>query len=91
MHTTCYINYENYEQYEQKPFSSIYTFVCSISPDMHKVWLCSALSRVPDSKVHEANMGSIWGRQDPGGSHVGAMAFVIWRSLSPVTRCTRII
>ena len=28
---------------------------------------------VPDSKVHGANMGSIWGRQDPGGSHVGPM------------------
>ena len=25
----------------------------------------------PDSKVHEANMGPIWGRQDPGGPHVG--------------------
>ena len=25
----------------------------------------------PDSKVHEANMGHIWGRQDPGGHHVG--------------------
>ena len=23
--------------------------------------------KVPDSKFHEANMGSIWGRQDPGG------------------------
>ena len=25
----------------------------------------------PDSKVHGANMGPIWGRQDPGGSYVG--------------------
>ena len=32
----------------------------------------------PDSKVHGANMGSIWGRQDPGGSHVGPMNFAIW-------------
>ena len=32
----------------------------------------------PDSKVHGANMGSIWGRQDhPGGPHVGPMNFVI--------------
>ena len=23
----------------------------------------------PDSKVHGANMGPIWGRQDPGGPH----------------------
>ena len=32
---------------------------------------------VPDGKVHGANMGSIWGRQDPGGSHVGPMNFAI--------------
>ena len=32
----------------------------------------------PDSKVHGANMGPIWGRQDPGGPHVGPMNFVIW-------------
>ena len=25
-----------------------------------------------------ANMGPIWGRQDPGGPHVGPMNFVIW-------------
>ena len=27
----------------------------------------------PDSKVHGANMWPIWGRQDPGGPHVGPM------------------
>ena len=32
----------------------------------------------PDSKVHGANMGPIWGQQDPGGPHVGAMDFSIW-------------
>ena len=32
----------------------------------------------PDSKVHGANMGPIWGRQDPGGPHVGPMNLVIW-------------
>ena len=25
----------------------------------------------PDNKVPGANMGPIWGRQDPGGPHVG--------------------
>ena len=35
----------------------------------------------PDSKVHVANMGSIWGRQDPGGPHVGPMNFAIWEVL----------
>ena len=32
---------------------------------------------LPDSKVHEANMGPIWGRQDPGEPHVGPMNFAI--------------
>ena len=29
----------------------------------------------PDRKVHGANMGPIWGRQDPGAPHVGPMNF----------------
>ena len=32
----------------------------------------------PDSKVHGANMGPIWGRQDPGGPHFGPMNFALW-------------
>ena len=32
----------------------------------------------PDSKVHGANMGPIWGRQDPSGPHIGPMDFAIW-------------
>ena len=32
----------------------------------------------PDSKVDGVNMGPIWGRQDPGGPHVGPMNFAIW-------------
>ena len=36
---------------------------------------------VPDSKVHGANMGPIWGRQGPGGPHVGPMNLAIWGSL----------
>ena len=31
-----------------------------------------------DCKVHGANMGPIWGRQDPGGPHVGPGNFAIW-------------
>ena len=31
----------------------------------------------PDSKVHGANMGSIWGRQDPGGPHAGPVNVAI--------------
>ena len=33
---------------------------------------------IPDSKVHGANMGPIWGRQELGGPHDGPMDFVIW-------------
>ena len=36
------------------------------------------IQRVPDSKVHRANMGPISGRQDPGSPHVGPMNFAIW-------------
>ena len=32
----------------------------------------------PDSKVHGTNTGRIWGRQDPGGPHVGPMNLAIW-------------
>ena len=36
------------------------------------------LENYPDSKVPGANMGPIWGLQDPGGPHVGPMNFAIW-------------
>ena len=32
----------------------------------------------PDSKVHGANMGPIWVRQDPAGPHIVPMNFAIW-------------
>ena len=34
-----------------------------------------------DSKVYGANMGPIWGRQDPGGPHVGPTNLDIWVQL----------
>ena len=40
-------------------------------------------SNNPDSKVHGANMGPIWGRQDPSGPHVGPMNFAIWEHPRP--------
>ena len=33
----------------------------------------------PDGKIHGANIGPIWGRQDPGGPDVGLMSVVIWK------------
>ena len=41
----------------------------------------------PNSKAHGANMGTIWGRQDRGGPHVGPTNFAIW-GLSEATRKT---
>ena len=44
--------------------------------------LCMSFKVSPDSKVHHgANMGPIWGRQDPDGPHVGPMSFAIWEVL----------
>ena len=37
---------------------------------------------IPDSKVHGPNMGPIWGRQDPGGPHVGPMNLAIYDIIS---------
>ena len=37
------------------------------------------------SKTHGANMGPIWGREDPGGPHVGPVDFVIWDSITCIT------
>ena len=35
---------------------------------------------IPWFKVHGANEGPIWGRQDPGGPHVGPLNLAIWVS-----------
>ena len=50
----------------------------NISYDLCDIPICGMFWSSPDSKVHGANMGLIWGRQDPGGPHVGPMNFVIW-------------
>ena len=44
--------------------------------DFESVWASEVYT--PDSKVHEANMGPILGRQDPGGPHVGPTNIAIW-------------
>ena len=38
------------------------------------------MKEVPDSKDPGANMGPIWGRQDPDGPYVGPRNFPIWGS-----------
>ena len=43
----------------------------------------------PDSNVYGANMGPIWGRQDPGGPHAGPMNFAIWDTLKDICKTDR--
>ena len=49
---------------------------------------CSATTAVTflDSKVYGANMGPIWGRQDPGGPHVGPMNLACYLGSSQIGR-----
>ena len=42
------------------------------------LWRLHKCKTIPNSKVHGANMGPIWGRQDTGGPHVGPMNDAIW-------------
>ena len=70
-----------------------YTFMCNLLQLDKFQWINSFLLRksvpvqittmisqrnFPDSMVHGASMGPTWGRQDPGGPHVGPMNFAIW-------------
>ena len=48
--------------------------------------IMSVVSSSTDNKVHGTNMGPIWGRQDPGGPHVGPMNFAIWGHHLPTKR-----
>ena len=41
------------------------------------------VSKHPDGKVHGAHLGPTWGRQDPGGPHVGPMSLAIWEITQP--------
>ena len=42
-----------------------------------------------DSQVQWANMEPIWGRQDPGGAHVGPLNFAIWDAYRSLHRLPR--
>ena len=57
-------------------------FVAKSWGKLHDTLLTPASKQhTPESNVHGANMGPIWDRQDPGGSHVGPMNFGIWDPL----------
>ena len=48
----------------------------TLSDCKHTKWVI--WTTLLDSKVHGANMGPIWGRQEPGGPDNGPMNFAIW-------------
>ena len=69
-------------------YSIIYHILCNIKAALLRLLYSIdvgvgifALFLFPESKVHWANMGPIWGRQGPGGPHVGPMNFAIWVGL----------
>ena len=67
---------QNIFSYENSQYRH-HTRCPSIQQDMWHHLRDQWLTNVPDSKVHGANTGLIWGRQDPGGPHVGPMNFAI--------------
>ena len=52
------------------------SYAPKLSAGDHQIMVLVCIT--PDSKVHGAIIGPIWGRQDPGGPHVGPMNFAIW-------------
>ena len=65
--------------YLSRPFDRSASFTAHASGcNVQYLATGSRQNNTPDSKAHGANMGPIWGRQDPGGPHVGPMKFAIW-------------
>ena len=56
-----------------------------ISGTVYSEWILQGIGNTPDSKVHGANMGPIWDRQDPAGPHVGPMNVAIWDTFHVAT------
>ena len=46
------------------------------------MWVRFSIEDFPDSKIHGAYMGPIWGRQDPDGPHIDPMNFTAWVCIS---------
>ena len=53
---------------------------------MNTFYECHRTSLIPDSKDQGANMGPLWGGQDPGGPHVVPMNFAIWDDYSTLVQ-----
>ena len=60
------------------PWYTVPNFTLCMQQSLVRWILYFHLETFPDSKVHGANMGPIWGRQNPGGPHVGPINFAIW-------------
>ena len=63
----------------------IYIYMCTIRFPIHCSEDGSLGQRtrnlkqfIPDSNIHGANVGPTWGRQDPGGPHVGHRNIATW-------------
>ena len=74
----CPLHRQKYNQIRTRISNHVYCFIYNYSS---MPWLQGRISKHPDSKVRGANMGPIWGRQDPGGPHVGPMNFAIWAAI----------
>ena len=51
---------------------------CTDSDEKVGIMITLGFQYYPDIKVHGSLMGPTWGRQDPGGPHVGNMNLTIW-------------
>ena len=69
MHGQCLHKYQPFQQTK-----SVEQIIGSFNRKLMAMYIIT----YPDSKIYGANMGPIWGRQDPGGPHVGLMNFAIW-------------
>ena len=66
------------QYYNDAFMCELWVFIVGILEEILALPDSTALMAVvfPDNNVHGASMGPIWGRQDPGGPHVGPMNWV---------------
>ena len=72
-------NYIEYKHFLKPTAIKVKAWASNYNPDKRTHVIL--IHPFPDCKVHGSNMGPIWGRQDPGGPHVGPMNFAIWVNL----------
>ena len=59
-----------------------------------KLWLIDGFKQIvryPDSKVHGANIGPTWGRQDPGGSMLAPWTLLSGYACSSIWYCALLL